>query len=237
LAFSPEVQNAISEITAAREEGLIRLLHQLESNKLAPNVQAIIRQWIIYNRRLRSIRAVLQDRLIRRRRWLYRNVAAFLTKTYMIIGLEDEFAAKDMIEDRESKDLDLPFRRSIKYYQWAAVAELRSYILEAAAKNGTRIAEVKTRWSTTTCSICGQYTPHQPSLELRCPNGHVWDQDVNAASNILAWINDFDQGVQTGANHQGNIPNILTKIIVPIRTGTKRSKEIQRDLWFALNDG
>jgi transposase len=162
------------------------------------------------------MRAALQDRLIGRRRWLYRNIAAFLTKRYSTIALEDEFTAKTMIEDRVSKDEDLPFRRSIKHYQWSAVAELRSYILEAAAKNGARIVGVKTKWSTTTCSICDQYTPHQPRLKLTCPNGHSWDQDVNAASNILRWLKDSGNATPQADGGELKIPDSLKTIAVPM---------------------
>jgi hypothetical protein len=203
-------------LQAIRQAGLVRLMYWLESNHLALDVCEILHGWLVENDRLRSLRAALQDRLSGRRRWLYRNVATFLTKTYSIIGMEDEFAAREMIEDRISKDQDLPFRRSIKHYQWAAVAELRRYIIEAAAKNGARIVEVKTRWSTTTCSICEQYTPHQPSLKLICPNGHAWDQDINASTNILKWLKTGIKLPEIIPVPSMVLPNILHEILVPI---------------------
>jgi hypothetical protein len=214
--FPEDLKQLIWELETARQGGLVFLLRRLEADQSAPDILAIMRQWLSENDRLRSMRAALQDRLVRRRRWLYRNVADFLTRRYATIALEDEFAAKEMIEDRMSKDRDLPFQRSIKHYQWAAVAELRTYVLEAAAKNGTRVIGIKARWSTTTCSICDQYTPHQPSLKLTCPNGHTWDQDVNAASNILRWIKDNSNITAKAYARELDIPDTLRKIVVPM---------------------
>jgi transposase len=194
LADLPDVlQKSIVDLSGVREAGLRNLSNILQTNNVASKAQDILRGWLSEDARLRSVRASLQDRLIGRRHWLYRNIAAFLTGRYRTIAIEDEFAAKAMIEDTKTKDRDLRFQRSIRHYQWAAVAELRTYILEAAIKKGTRIIEINTRGSTTTCFICGRYSQHQPNLKLTCPSGHTWDQDVNAASNILNGVGGLNR--------------------------------------------
>jgi hypothetical protein len=212
IPLPEDLQTIITELPKVREGGLIHLLQTLEAGKLALSGQKILRDWLLENDRLRSLRAALQDRLIGRRRWFYRNIAAFLTKKYGTIALEGDFAAQAMIEDRVTKDRDRRFKRSIRYYQWAAVAELRIYILEAAVKNGTRIIGTETKLSTATCFICGQYTPHESNLKLTCPSGHAWDQDINAASNILGRIEDL-------SNPKPKlmvIPEMLGKIMVSL---------------------
>jgi hypothetical protein len=208
----------LTELPQVRQGGLVHLLRDFEANKVVNQAQAILCEWLSENDRLRSLRAALQDRLIRRRRWLYRNMAAFLTNRYQTIALEDEFGAKEMIEDRVTKDRDLPFQRSIRHYQWAAVAELRSYILEAAAKNGAQIVEASTRGSTSTCFICGKYTVHKPNLRLTCPNGHTWDQDVNASANILRASGNLGGGPKKvhASSMDMLIPDILAKVITAV---------------------
>jgi hypothetical protein len=216
LAHLPEdLQKIITELQKVREVGLVLLLRGFEAGNLTLPVQKILRDWLFENDRLRSVRSALQDRLIGRRRWFFRNIAAFLTKKYGTIALEDNFAAKAMIEDRATKDRDQRFKRSIRHYQWAAVAELRLYILEAAAKNGTQIVETETKWSTATCFICGKYTAHQSDLKLTCPSGHTWDQDINAAANILGGI----EGLSKNRQHKGKmmvVPNMLREVMVAI---------------------
>jgi hypothetical protein len=212
-----DLRKIILELRRVRGSGLMRLYSALEARNLAFNAEEILRQWLSENNRLRSIRAALQGRLIRRRRWFYRNIAAFVTRNYRTIALEEEFAVKEMIEDRLTKDRDLPFKRSIRHYQWAAVAELRTHIIEAAVKNGARIVKTETRGSTTTCFICGRYTEHLPNLRLTCPSGHTWDQDVNAASNILRRIDGLEKiGEFSTPNQALVIPDSLTRIMVPI---------------------
>jgi hypothetical protein len=208
-----DLRNIIADLQRAREGGLVLLLRDLEAGNLALLVQKILRDWLRENDRLRALRAALQDRLIGRRRWFFRNIAAFLTKKYGTIALEDDFAAKAMIEDRATKDRDRRFKRSIRHYQWAAVAELRTYILEAATKNGTRIVETETNGSTATCFICGKYTAHQSDIRLTCPSGHTWDQDINAASNILGVI----EGISNKRQHKRKmmvVPNTLREVMI-----------------------
>jgi hypothetical protein len=212
-----DFQKRIAELAGVRQAGLAHPLSAMEASNSASKVQEILCQWRSENNRLSSIRAALQDRLIGRRRWFYRNIGSFLTRKYRTIALEDEFAAKEMIEDRMTKDRDLPFQRSIRHYQWAAVAELRTYIIEAAVKNGVRIVKTDTKGSTTTCFICGRYTEHQPNLRLTCPSGHTWDQDVNAASNILSGIEGLAKIENSGTpNLALVIPDSLTRVMVPI---------------------
>jgi hypothetical protein len=71
---------------------------------------------------------------------------------------------------------------SREYGRWAAVGELQKTIRRAVAKAGSEIINAQMAYSTTTCARC------EPSdkLIIRCPRGHEFDKDVNAATNLLA---------------------------------------------------
>jgi Putative transposase DNA-binding domain len=212
--LSPVVQALVACISKSRQSGLVRLLLELEKAAIWPKAQAMLHTWLYENDRLRSLRASLQDRLVGRRQWLYRNIASFLARSYQTIALEGELWIKEMIEDKQTKDL--AFRKSLRNHQWAAVAELRENILEAANKYGSRVVEAEIRWSTSTCHICGAQVIHTPALELTCSRGHLWDQDVNAAYNILRAVAEEDH--LWGPSRPRaffEIPAVLTGILVP----------------------
>lgn len=82
----------------------------------------------------------------------------------------------------------------------AAVGELLSAIKMAAAKYGSAIHEHEGR-STWICHVCGSaFAPGDPGALIQtCPHcGSTWDQDKNAALNILAEI------PSSAPAHEGN---------------------------------
>jgi hypothetical protein len=197
-----------------RQGGLVRLLHSLEATGIAQEAQTLLRSWLAENDRLRKERAALQDRLIGRRRWLYRNLAAFLSRRYGTLALESQLSIKSLIE--ESEDMTPTLRHSRRYHQWAAVGELRRYLIEAGAKYGARIAYAGTSWSTVTCHVCGERAQGGAKPELICPRGHPWDQDVNAAINLLSEIEGVGapkKGVE-GSPLRSDVPWVLREVVV-----------------------
>ncbi len=175
-----------SQLVKMRQGGLVRLLHSLETAGIAREAQVLLRSWLAENDRWRARRAALQDRLVGRRQWLYRNLATFLSRRYGTIAIEGQLSIKRMIEKSEDANPALKYGR--RYHQWAAVAELRRYLIEAASKHGTRLAYARTSWSTVTCHSCGERAQGGGTLELICPRGHRCDQDVNAAINLFSEI-------------------------------------------------
>jgi hypothetical protein len=175
-----------SQLVKMRQGGLVRLLHSLETAGIAREAQVLLRSWLAENDRWRARRAALQDRLVGRRQWLYRNLATFLSRRYGTIAIEGQLSIKRMIEESEDANPALKYGR--RYHQWAAVAELRRYLIEAASKHGTRLAYARTSWSTVTCHSCGERAQGGGTLELICPRGHRCDQDVNAAINLFSEI-------------------------------------------------
>jgi hypothetical protein len=173
----------IRGLTPMRQGGLIRLLGQWEEDGSQPEAVEWLRQWRRENDRLRSIRSALWDRLVRRRDWIYQNVAADLARAYRTIVIEADL---DVRQIAEAKDVEPALKASAKYRQWAAPATLVSTIRKAARKHGAEVVEAQAAWSTVTCHRCGEAAEASAALWLTCPNGHQWDQDVNAARNLYS---------------------------------------------------
>jgi hypothetical protein len=136
-------------------------------------------KWKAQNDRFRSIRASLSERLIGRRRWIYRNFAAGLSRNYKTIILKRTAIQR---LSQTGRGLDA----AGKYRQWASPAELSLYVRQAAASNGCVLKVAESAFSTTTCADCGAQATQTGDVILTCSNGHRWDQDQNAARNLLS---------------------------------------------------
>jgi len=205
-----------SHMPSLRQSGLVRLLRGLMTHSLAPEAQALLRGWLAENDRLRYFRSALQDRLVGRRRWLYRNVAAYLARRYACIAIADDFSIKETIENPASGKFGIVLGR--RYHHWSAVGELRAYLIEATAKHGSQILKASTGagWGLVKCHICSDEIRNTASLELICSNGHRLDGDLNSALNLLRAcdpagpVETADNGTETLA-----IPGTLRGILVP----------------------
>jgi hypothetical protein len=173
--------DAISHLTPMREGGLVRLVRQLNENGAWPEASAVLRKWKLQNDRLRSIRACLSERLIGRRRWLYRNFAARMCRTYRRLIL------KKLSIHRLSQSVDV-LDVAGRYRRFASPAELSLFLRQAAMSRGTTIMEAESAFSTTTCAKCGAQASQTGNLILTCATGHSWDQDENAARNLLSQV-------------------------------------------------
>jgi hypothetical protein len=119
--------------------------------------------------------------MIERRRWYYRNLAQWLMQRYFCLALEADLSLPELHKRTD----DPALRASALYRNYAAVGELRQCLIAAAAKYGSKI-EGQTAETTTTCWLCAAEATSGASLELTCANGHTWDQDRNAAKNLLS---------------------------------------------------
>lgn len=161
-----------------RQGGLRKLLRESKDQAL---IDALAR-WDERDRALCAIRATVRGRIRRRKSWLYQNLAAWLVTTYGTINMEGNLALKST-----SIRVDDPaLRNAAKYRQWAGVGELRIAIKNAARKHGCEIFEVEPFNTTRRCFVCSaEQKGDRSKLYLKCANGHRWDQDLNAACNIL----------------------------------------------------
>jgi transposase len=184
-----------ASLTQMRQGGLKKFLRELEQREgeLLPQefrALEVLREWRHTDERKQVRYNRSAARFLERRRWLYRNLADWLTRTYGVIAWEGDLSVKQMAEQKI--DTSEPEGRALKagmtYRQIAAIGELREYLRHAASKNNARLFDAKTAHSTTTCGVCGEQAEASAALFLQCPNGHEFDQDANAASNLLSQI-------------------------------------------------
>lgn len=162
-----------------RQGGLLKLLRESKD----PKVMEVLSVWSQRNTELCGIRANIRGRMLRRKSWLYQNLAAWIASTYQCVMMKRDTPVKTM----SMRIKDHTFRESAKYRQWAALGELRAAIKHAVRRSGGEVFEIDPYNTTRSCYICSaEYIGSKKTLYLECLNGHRWDQDVNAAMNILS---------------------------------------------------
>jgi transposase len=119
--------------------------------------------------------------LIGRRRWIYRNFAARVSRDYKTIIIKP-LPVQRLSQYRSRLDA------AARYRHWASPAELSLYVRQAARNTGAIVHEAESAFSTTTCAECGAQAVQSGNLILTCPYGHRWDQDENAARNLLSQV-------------------------------------------------
>jgi transposase len=117
----------------------------------------------------------------------YRMVAARMAETYATLYLED-FDLREVAErpDAESEEI---VTASSGYRQMASPSLFRAALLNACRREGVRIAKLDAALTTRACQDCGYdgKWDQAESLMHRCERcGALWDQDQNAAANLLA---------------------------------------------------
>ncbi len=127
--------------------------------------------------------AGLRSRIIRARLDHYRNESKRIVRRYGLIGSE-----KLSIAEMASSENDPTPEPAHWYRKVAAPGEFLGALKWAVTKAGGRLHEHDGK-STWVCHACGtEQVPRDPAaLVASCPHCHAtWDQDVNAARNLLA---------------------------------------------------
>lgn len=130
----------------------------------------------------------LRDKVLRRRREIYRVWAKSVCERYEKLVVEKlDLRAFDRRKPVEADDgADAAAR---EHRRDAALSTLRLALKEAAAARKVEIIERDPAWTTRACSACGVVDETwDPAAAIRhsCPGcGVEWDQDVNAALNLL----------------------------------------------------
>lgn len=169
-------------LTLMRQGGLIRTL-ALARTEL-PEIVPMLEEWKVENDRLRSWRQSLYARLTRRREWLYRNLVRWIADNYDEVAIED-IKVKPMIEEKKKKEKkNFALEAARRWHQTAATGEFLANLKQAAEKH--QILPINPAWSTIQCYWCQGMAEPGGDLMLMCPNGHYWDQDINAARNLLS---------------------------------------------------
>lgn len=207
LPLPDDIRSTLSQITPMRQAGLLRLLEALEQANIGEDLQTLISDWKETDDRARRRIHSARLRLIRRRRTLYHNLAAWIANNYDIISWEAGLGIRAMAEEDGKR---MVLKRADRYRHIAAIGEFKKLLKHQAQKRHAMIIDGVAAYSSTTCFSCGMRAEPGPALMLECPNGHSFDQDENAARWFLAKI---DLGVRTAFNLREKVAHVLPRRI------------------------
>ena len=177
-SFDKMRQSGLRKFLRTLDEQDIENLHQRAA------IRAGLEAWDHRERYLQRIKADLQERLLGRKRWLYQNLASWLTKRYRLISWEADLSIKLLAESHDNPAI----ANSMKYRQWAALGEFREYLKKAAKKNGCETTGPEGAFSTLQHWDTEEVLEKGNSaIELEWPLGGKEDQDKNSARNLLKW--------------------------------------------------
>lgn len=123
---------------------------------------------------------------MRARKDWYRRVAAQLAERYAVLVLE-KFDLRTVARLAPVGQDQHENQTSRANRVVAALSEFRLVLRSAFTRRGGQVVEVSAVNTTRQCSVCGVVEDFDAAAMLRhkCANGHEWDQDHNAAANIL----------------------------------------------------
>lgn len=125
-----------------------------------------------------------------RRKDIYRQLAADLTSRYSTILLGDTDLRQ--VARRAAPDQEDPQHATARRNRTrAAVGELQDAIKAAASKRGVAVDRVSAQHVTDTCHACGERCAFDAAEHVHHACAHcgvVWDQDDNAAVNMLGRV-------------------------------------------------
>lgn len=129
-----------------------------------------------------------RDKTLARRKEYYRVLAATLARRYSHLVIE-KFNLRKMARAPELEEGESWMSEKARFSRFrAAPNEFRQALRAAASKYGSQIIEVPAERTTLMCHLCGHDVPWDTSapVEHKCEGcGAKWDQDHNAAINIL----------------------------------------------------
>lgn len=124
--------------------------------------------------------------VLRRRKDFYRRIGASLARRYSSVVFEDFDLAKMKRRNPVDGDVDV---KAVKWNEkTVASGEFREAVAQAFMLRGGKVWKVPSKLTTITCHQCGcqEKWDAAPSIEHVCSQcGAKWDQDANAAVNIL----------------------------------------------------
>lgn len=183
-----EISESLRGLTKMRQAGLVRLLRLFEVQGFSADCQKILRDWLEQNDRLRRQKQAFLDRANRRRDILYGCIAKFLTTRYDILYWESDLNLRSMAEDAD----DYAIKAAAERRTWASLHLLTQKIKNVAARNGCEL-KGKAKDTTRLCWRDNSVILTGPERFRRCEQGHICDQDENAAINLLKQWDGFTQ--------------------------------------------
>lgn len=172
-------------------ERLMAVVNKWRDQRFAGDEEifALADGWRKQDRHLWQWEASQRDKTLGRRKEHYRTVAAKIAERYACIVIEDldlrDFAELDEPGDPSSGQ-EKPQRLARTR---AALSEFLEALTLAASNRGSSIMRVPAEYTTSTCHVCREQCDFdRMNLTHTCEHcGVSWDQDVNAARNLLAF--------------------------------------------------
>lgn len=144
------------------------------------------RQWRQKYLHLANWQRSLQDQLVLRIQEQYRVWAAGVARRYGTVVIEHfDLRRVAVVPEPEGE------ARQKDYRQRVSPSTLRAAVRNACQREGLAVVELPAEWTTATCHMCGKRCEwDHGELVHRCEHcGAMWDQDANAAANLLQqWL-------------------------------------------------
>ena len=144
-----------------------------------------VEQWRKQDKHLYEWEANQRQAVLRERRECYRLFARHLAEYRTVVVEKMDLRAFAV---RPGKDEEQVFGARLYRFK-AGLSGLVGACRDAVARAGGSLREVDPAGSTQTCSVCGKLEQFDAAREIEHVCSHcaaVWDQDVNAARNLLA---------------------------------------------------
>ena len=167
-------------------ESLLRLLDEWQRNRISGDDEIFeeLLAWRKKHIHLWTWAVNLRDQLARKRLDVFRRFAATLVKGYGTIFLERfDLRSFSRISPPEIQRISF----GGKYRVIAAPGILRQVIENACRRTGVKVEGIKGRNTTKACNVCGRIEEWNVAKQIThtCSCGATWDQDYNAAVQIL----------------------------------------------------
>lgn len=168
---------------------LVFLIRKWQENRFSEDQEIVIclKEWMKQDKHLWDWESNLRDQIIKHRREIYRIFAAKIAKKYNHVFIEDfdlrAVAKKQSPEKGTAGSVPADKQRTI-----ASVSTLRQAIINACRREGAEVVKVPSAYTTVECHVCGHMEKFDAAGHIfrTCPKcKKIWDQDENAAINIL----------------------------------------------------
>ena len=195
--LDPNLRERLSSLhlwRSARRLG--EITEQMAEHRTGPaaNMCDILVAWWKKHRHLYDWETAERDRALNARKYTYQVMAKNLARKYAAIVLEDLDLGDLALLPKPEDASPGPHKKARHQRVLASPSEFRLALKSAAPGNGCRIVYEPCDFTTITCHACRKITRWDKSQDLRhrCECGAEWDQDMNAAINLLAMFASGD---------------------------------------------
>lgn len=169
---------------------LVRLMRTWESRRFRGDeaIFAMLAGWQSRDRHLWQYLDHLRDQCLHWRREIYRVWVADITRRYAEVVLEDVDLSQVARRQDEQGEQN-PLVQKARYYRTiAGVYQLRQSLESTCKREGIPIARRPAAYTTMQCAQCGSIEEwdHRELYHTCTQCGTRWDQDHNAARNLLS---------------------------------------------------